>query len=391
MHILIFEVALSGHHANYLEHIAALFLSKGHRVTVSVLEKHVSEPMFSKLHNAYPQQLKVSALPELSLSLKIAKRLGVAGTELRHWLMFKIFFQQLNATEKVDTVFFPYLDYCLHVISLLGSPSMSVSWAGICMRPSFHYRDFGVLAPEPKWRSIKARLFRRLLRQRGLKKIFTIDELLEKHVHQKHPSLATRLMFVPDPAELSSRYDQASARNLLRLVHDDFIVLVYGAIDQRKGVDQLLQGLTHQKMLRNVRVLVVGRHTPALREQFSREPLVTSIDTYADCNTEEAAFRAADVVWMGYRSHYVMSGVLVLAAMAGKPVLATRSGLIGWMTQRYALGLTIDCDNGFEVAKALHSLLTAQTTVLSNSGMQTIRQRHAWAEFNSRILKSLRY
>jgi glycosyltransferase involved in cell wall biosynthesis len=386
MHIVIFEVALSGHHANYLSHLATLFLSQGHRISVTLLEEHHVDPVIVELLGNFPDRFKLIPLREGAFLRRGTKRLGVVGSELKCWLMFRQAFKRLQAGEQVDQVFFPYLDYCLHAIALLGSPCGSVPWSGICMRPSFHYHAAGVLAPIPKWRRVKAWLFRKLLGQRSLKTLFTIDELLEQQVHLEHPTITPRLVYVPDPAELSTRHNQASARNLFRLAQDDFVILVYGAIDPRKGIDQLLQGVRGQQLARKVRILVAGRHTPALREQLCHEHLVTSIDGYADSETEEAAFRAADAVWMGYRAHYVMSGVLVLAAFAGKPVIATRNGLIGWMTQQHSLGMAIDCEDPAKVNAAVRNLIN-QATWPPSMGMAGIQQRHSWHEFNRIILQ----
>ena len=384
MHILIFEIALSGHHANYLEHLAGQFLGQGHRVTVSVRESDLGDALFARLDKAHPGRFAVHPLPvDTPLTIRI-NRLGIAGFELRNWWGFQRFFSTLNAQDPVDRVFFPYLDYCLHAIGLLGSPSGRVPWAGICMRPSFHLNRAGVIAPHPKYAAAKQRLFYRMLRRPALISVFTIDELLSIHTHRERPGLAPRLTYIPDPAELSNSTDRARARTQLHIDPSDFVVLVYGAIDDRKGVDLLLAGIRGQQFPRPVRVLAVGRHTPALRSILAAEPGLISIDAYVDADTEEAVFRASDLVWMGYRSHYAMSGVLVLAARAGIPVVATHNGLIGWMTRRHDLGSAIDCENSKTVTQKLQEHISAQGTA-PTPGMEDVKRRHTWDEVNRLI------
>ena len=389
MHILILEAGLTGHHANYLEHIATTFLKQNHRLTISVREEYSNNPLFTRLKASHPRCVSIKVIPPLPRWTRVFSRLGVVGSELSYWLMFKRLFEQLYVKDRVDQVFIPYLDYCLYVTAILGSPCDQILWSGICMRPSFHYGDAGVIAPKPKWSAIKERLFYRLLRQRSLQKLLTIDELLEQQTKEKFPMNAHKLTFVPDPAELTGDFDRTSARQRLGISEQDFVILVYGAIDNRKGVEYLLAGVRDKPFPKSIKILVMGKHAPELRNQMLCEPQVISIDQYVDAATEEAGFRAADVVWMGYRSHYSMSGVLVLAAIAAKPVLATRCGLIGWMTRRYTLGVVIDCENSHEVTKAVHALLVASPSVLPNCGMQTMRMRHAWTEFNRSILKAL--
>lgn len=389
MHILILEAGLTGHHANYLERIATIFLAQGHRLTVCVRQEYSDHPLFARVQAQHPGRVDVKVMQPLRSWTQVLGRLGVVGSELSHWLMFKRSFEQLSNTDQVDHVFLPYLDYCLHATALLGSPCGNVSWTGICMRPSFHYSSAGVIAPKPKWRAIKERLFYRLLRQTSLNKLLTIDELLEQQTRRKCPLHTKKLAFVPDPAELTNNFDRISARNQLGIPEQDFVILVYGAIDGRKGVEHLLAGVRNKLFQKNLKILVMGRHTPALKEKLLNEPKVLSIDGYVDTATEEAGFRAADAVWMGYNAHYGMSGVLVLAAVAAKPVLATQNGLIGWMTRRYALGTVINCENSCEVAEAIHILLAAPCSDLPNTGMQNVRMRHTWIEFNRTLLHVL--
>lgn len=384
MHVLILEAGLTGHHANYLERIASTFLAQGHRLTVCVRQEYSDHPLFARVRAQHLGRVDVKVIQPLPSWTQVLGRLGVVGSELSHWLMFKRSFEQVSITDRVDQVFFPYLDYCLHAIALLGSFSIQVPWAGICMRPSFHHAKIGVLTPPPKWGSIKERLFFRLLQQPGLKSIYTIDELLVPYVSKLHQELAPRLQYLPDPAELPHKYSQATARVRLNLAAEEFLIVVYGAIDERKGIDLLLNAVREHHFSRPLRILVAGRHTPALRSQLSGNPLITSIDQYVDHDVEEAVFRAADAVWMGYRSHFSMSGVLVLAAMANKPVIATHNGLIGWFTKKYCAGLAIDCENPKIVANTIQ-LLAETDTPYTGQCLEVIRSTHSWHRFTTII------
>lgn len=388
MHILILEASLTGHHANYLERIAITFLAQSHRLTVCVRQEHSDNPLFARLQSQHPGQVAIKVMQPLPSWTHVFRRLGVVGSELSHWLMFKRSFEQMSHTDHVDHVFFPYLDYCLHATALLGSPCGSVSWSGICMRPSFHYSGAGVIAPKPSWSAIKERLFYRLLRQTSLNKLLTIDELLEQQTRRKHHLHAKKLAFVPDPAEMTNNFDRVSARKQLGIPEQDFVILVYGAIDGRKGVEHLLAGVRNKQFQKNLKILVIGRQSPAMRDKLQGEPLVLSIEGYVDTTIEEAGFRAADVVWMGYNAHYAMSGVLVLAAFAGKPVLATRNGLIGWMTRQHKLGIDIDCKDPEAVSHAI-SDLQMQALDDFGEGMRTLQGRHTWGIFGELVLRSL--
>ena len=55
-----------------------------------------------------------------------------------------------------------------------------------------------------------------------------------------------------------------------------------------------------------------------------------------------AAFGAASIVWLGYKHHYGASANIVKAGSMRLPIVACESGLIGWQTQKYRLGVTVD-------------------------------------------------
>jgi glycosyltransferase involved in cell wall biosynthesis len=387
VHILVFEIGLSGHHANYLERTVGLFLARGHRVTIGVSDVHINDPVFARLQADHPLGARVRALPPVTPLLGQLHRLGVPGSELKHWLLFRRFFSLVNASDPVDRAFFPYLDYCLHTTAWLGPPSGQIPWAGICMGPCFHHAEAGIASPPVRQRAIKEALFYRLLRLPQLTALYTIDPWLLPHVTQKHSELASRLRYLPDPSELASHVDRVTARSMLGISEADFVVLVYGTIDSRKGVDLLLKGVRDGLLSDKVRVLVVGRQTAALSEMLDQDPLVTAVNRFVDTALEAAAFSAADTVWLGYRSHYVMSGVLVLAAQAGKPVIATSQGLIGKMVTHNALGAAIDCTDPKQVALALLSAIS-QGACQPTAGMVRIKETHTWDEANRIISQS---
>lgn len=384
MHILISEVALSGHHANYLEHLALLFLSHGHRVTASVRDTELDHPTLTQLGDRYPERFRAEPLPQTDILGRWLSTKGIVGAELATWWTLRRFFGHLDRRDPVDQVFYPYLDYCLHASALLGPPSGSIPWAGICMRPSFHLRRSGVVAPVPSFAKGKEWLFHRLLTAKGLMALFTIDELLWRDTSKTREDLVPRLRFMADPASLGTTLDRTGARIRLDLAPDEFVILVYGAIDHRKGIDLLLDGLKGQHFQKRVRVLVVGKHTAELRQTLAHEPLVTCLDGYVDKATEEAAFRSADLVWLGYRSHYAMSGVLVLAAIAGVPVIATHKGLIGWMARENELGDVIDTEQASEITQCVLRRTDA-FAAMPTSGMNTVSSRHTWDEAIHRI------
>lgn len=350
MHILILEARLSGHHPVYLEKIAAGLINAGHHVTVAIAAQDADHPSISSLSKLFSTSVIVFLIDDTLLSGALSSRLGDAGREIAMHRLYSKIYRQVDNRSKVEHVLLPYLDYCLHAIALLGTPFGTTPWSGICMRPSFHYAHCGVIAPKPKYSTVKEWLFFRLLRVRTLKKLLTIDEPLHDYVIQRHPALQSRIGYLPDPAEMHGDHTYESARAKLSIKKDQKIILVYGAIDARKGLEELLIAFDDKNMPDHTALLIVGKQSSWAKSHLSEnigrhlreQGRLYELNSFADDDTQQMAFSASDLVWLGYRDHYGMSGVLILAAIAQKPVIATNEGLIGWYTRNYRLGTTID-------------------------------------------------
>jgi glycosyltransferase involved in cell wall biosynthesis len=350
MHIFLVETVMSGHHSIYMGRIAAGFIKAGHQVTVSVLQSDVQHPSVLQLQVEYGADLNIFPINDAEYNAAFQTRLGEVGREIALRRLFGDVYQKINDKKKVDHVFLPFLDYCLYAFGLLGSPFGKTKWSAICMRPSFQYTYFGVIAPKPKLAAVKEWLFFKLLRIKTLVKLFTIDELLAQYVTEKYPAYIPCIQYLPDPAELHGDHTYESARQALDIPTHAKVVLVYGAIDERKGLDALVQAAASSDTPQHVHVLVVGKQTAWAKQFLStshaqileRSNRLHVIDDFVNDATQQMVFAACDVVWLGYRNHYTMSGVLVLAAISNKPSIATRDGLIGWMVKNRKLGCAIN-------------------------------------------------
>jgi glycosyltransferase involved in cell wall biosynthesis len=388
MHVMIFERTMSGHHAGYLAEISRCFLRKGAHVTIAIAKDEVANPVLKELIVHGGEQITLHTYSALEYDLMVGKRAWLITRELGLRRLLKRVYISVAANLAVDYVFLPYADGCLYSIALLGSPFGSTCWSGICMRPVFHLRKCGVSFPRSLFvEPIKEMLFMRLVRSRRLRHLFSIDELLVRYVKNKNE--VTRLSFAPDPCDTTKLINKAEARRQLKLPEHALVILVFGFLDQRKGLDSLLLSCETLKFPQTAHLLVVGTQS-----EWAASVLATSsaqklraterlheIDKYVTSDTEALAFSAADVVWLGYRGHYAMSGVLVLAACAGRPVVAAEDGLIGWYVKRYSLGETVNVEDPEQIATAFTALEARLRFVINEPGGQSCFAQNTWDQF----------
>lgn len=392
-HVLLLEVWLSGHHSNYLSKIASSYLKLGCQVTVAVSQKYMDHPSLSELAKNFNSSLHIVLLCETDCKKSMQSKYRHVGREIGLWRLFQSICKDVNANRKVDFVFLPYADYCLNAIGLLGSPFGNIAWGGICMRQSFHFNSCDVIAPKTTLIYLKRLLFIRVLCVQTLKCLFSIDELLVDFVRKHYSKLAAKLSYLPDPAEPAQDLDAAKLRKRYKIPLKTKVILIYGAIDERKGMFNLLDTLESRDDLCNWHVLVVGMQSELVRNAFltsrwarlERSSRIHTIDEFVTIETEHHMFAMCDVVWAAYVNHYTMSGVVVRAGMYSKPVIACEEGLIGWYAREKGVGIAVDCD-----AKKLHEVILAMndSALVLQMGESGLRQfsSNTWDNATGSIL-----
>ncbi len=352
------EPYASGHHAPYILWMVQGIINEGINVTVVTSTESMAHPCMQQLvtmsENQVANQGSLKVNGEI-LSSGVLGKLMQSGTfghiarESFFWCLFRTWFLKYSNPDSPDVVFLPYLDYCLYGIGLFGSPFAHTPWTGVAMRPSFHFKDMGITTPQSILVSFKKILFFRLLKNATLTCLLTIDETLNEYVNTRYPQ-QFRMSFLPEPVQFENLPDTISAKKEMGLSSNRLLILVYGSITLRKGVAELLNALNKADFPDNVDVMLAGKISPPIKAKISElwvESLITKgrlivLDRFISKNEESAVFAASDMVWLGYRNHYTPSGVLLQAAAAGKPILASDKGVIAWQVRKYNLGRIVN-------------------------------------------------
>jgi glycosyltransferase involved in cell wall biosynthesis len=364
MNILIIEPFASGHHGKYLQWIASVILARGHHIQLGIFKESLEHPSVRELLSSCGPNLSVISAPTQPYA-SVEGRVWNMGREmLKFRRIMGSFYAKAVRRERVDLVLLPYLDYCTYALALLGTPFGRTAWSGIVMRPAFHYSSMGVKAPQTRSDPWKERLFHRLLSSRHLRALFTIDKTLEEYIHTSGRPHASRLHYIPDVTEPMPAMNRHQARQMLGIPVSAKVILAYGQLSTRKGIDALTRATVDGVFPSDVHILLAGEQSPDL-EKILRAPIADQlrlnkrlheIKRY-HCNQDSTAvFSAADVVWVGYQRHYQMSAVLVQAASVGLPVIACEEGLIGWLTRRYRAGVVVSTSSPPTIARAIKEL-----------------------------------
>jgi len=356
--IAIIEPNFSGHRWRYAEWIANACIDAGERCVIVTDRAHAAHPLAQRIASNADAALRIAPL---DLRASTRGPLHSPSAYARFHRMFRHALAEVSTTMPVRLVVVPYADYFFYTLGLLGSPFGATDWIGLVMGATFHHAEVGVRTPRrPIVDRTKRMLFARSMRTAGLRALLTIDPTLpDWFARTRAAHDAAPLEYVADPFPDTRADDPAHARARLGLDPHVRYLLVYGAISERKGVRELVQALAHD--VDAPTLLIAGEQDPEIHaffaghlQRLAHAPVV--LDRFITDDVERALFSACDAVWLGYRHHYGMSGVLVQAYRFGKPVIATADGLIGWFCRDGQLGPRIDDLSRASIAHALDAL-----------------------------------
>ncbi|HEY9852602.1 MAG TPA: glycosyltransferase family 4 protein [Leptolyngbyaceae cyanobacterium] len=396
--IMLFDLSVKGHHPNYIQHLIKYWyeqkLSGNLYIVVSpkFLQEHADVVETAKSDRQKNIQF-IAITPEEEANLNSRKsRLKRAFRNFQEWQIFCKYAKKLNATHGL----LMYFDTCELPLALGGKPPCPFS--GIYFRPTFHYNELTNYFPSQKerlqqWREKIA--LSRILQNPQLQNLFCLDFLAVKHFDKFNTHV--RAVTLPDPVEIfkTSELDSIGLRASLGIEQNRKIFLLFGALTTRKGIYQLLDAVSalSDEICQKMCLLLVGESNieaqlkSRIAEICQSKP-IQIINRYEFIPEEDVQgyFQLTDVVLAPYQRHVGMSGILLLAAAAEKPVLSSDYGLMGEIVRSYELGITVDSTVPQEIGQALVRFLSGDSEKLCDrSKMKSFAEQNSAEEF-SRII-----
>lgn len=363
--IMLFDLSIRGHHPNYIQHLINYWQKHHFSGHLSI----VVSPKFLTAHSDVVASASISDRSNIQFvaispeeEAKLNSRKSRFQRVFRNFQEWQICCQYAKAL-KADSCSLMYFDTCELPLALGGKSPCPFS--GIYFRPTFHYHEFSNYVPSGKERLQQWReklVLSRILRNPNLQNLFCLDPFVVKHFDKFHSRV--RAVALPDPVEKFDKPELPinSLKEKLGISTERRVFLLFGALTERKGISQLLDSISalSPEICQKICLLLVGESNikkqieSKIAEIIQTKP-VQIIGNYEFVAEKDVGgyFQVADVVLAPYQRHVGMSGILLLAAAAEKPVLSSNYGLMGEIVRRYELGLTVDSTAPQEIAKGL--------------------------------------
>ncbi len=243
--------------------------------------------------------------------------------------------------------------------------SLPIAISGLWFRPNFHYSEAGYLHEGMRQRAtalVKSVVARTLCGRKAMRRIFVVDPCAAEYAARHFDS--DKMRFLPDPMA----YPTKACPRAASVPRDRCVFGVVGAISRRKGILSILGALRllTPAIQRRVELRIVGCALESERAELvgaidrARDATLTRLSWVNGFVSDEAidlAIVQSDVLLLLYQRFIGSSGLLIRAALHGRPVVATRYGLIGAAVNRHCLGWTIDPYDQERIAQSIAQAL----------------------------------
>ena len=388
--VLVLELLSAGHHPRYVRWLLESEIGKSAELILASRKEMFDHAEIKACSTLFtPHVMDVG--PRLGALLE--KDVGAVELFFRSWMIGDLYRKTcslLARIKPIDFVIVPYFDNCILGLAIPSEAFYGVPWTTITMRTEFHYGEMGVIAKQQKFSFLRRLLFNRIIRQKSAVAVFTIDPTLAEFAKKQDNPLLHKVLYLPDPVpHYKAIPSKLEARQQLAVPLDVRLILLYGELSARKGIDLLLQALADAECSRAVHVLLAGRYSEGRQitasEAFQRllaEGRLHTIEGYLEDEQEQQVLAAADCIWVKYCGFYGMSSIMVLSGVHGLPVIATQEGVIGYFVRKYEIGVTVDSGDRRAVVAALNRMVTEPEFFLRLGGNgKLVFERHTVPEF----------
>lgn len=350
----------AGHYPAYLGHLLQALSNADQHITVFGPDGLMmsDEPLLQVLHQNN-LQIEFQPLPS-ELKQRLVGRKNILQGSLNEWAAL----ERHVVKNKADILFHFYLDSILFPLSL--GKRFPVDLAGILFRTDFYYRRPRELAVEPWLRYFRQRLkgfwLKRALKNSALTHALVLDPNASRILSKT--ANGDKISFLPEPVWQGTvgPEDVFKLHSSLRIAESRTKFLLFGMLDERKGVVELMDAVASldDQFLKGMAIIFAGPESKRvsimlderLPELHKRGLQTVRIDRFILESEIAGYFESSDVILLLYKNHIGMSNVLVRAAKAEKPVIASDYGLIGRLTEEFELGITVDVTSLDQIKRA---------------------------------------
>ena len=384
--ILLFDTITDGHHPDYIIHLIGFYSgNKDVELYVSTGESFKSQFDERQKAEDNPWGDNVTFLPIPTDKLNSIHSKSIYLRSIIEWNLLVETAHSINASQ----VLLMYFDYYQLGIWIGKKAPCPVS--AIYFRPNFTENDNGIYPQIKKW------MLSKVLKSGQIQNLFCLVHALVPYM--KGQKTETQIIPICDPIKQFqiSKSEIAEFINKFKVPTDKQIFLNFGYLDDRKGMEVFIDACAalSSEALAKICLLLAGPvpeyYEKIIEAKIAEVPELEVIRCYGYLPAREVqiCFEISDVVLILYQDFLNMSSVLIRAAMANKPNLATQTGMIGELVSKHNVGITVDATSVSEVGNELKAIIKNGISY-SEDNLKQLAEENSLNSFLSTIDQAIR-
>jgi glycosyltransferase involved in cell wall biosynthesis len=389
MKVLFYASNHRGHYFSYLAKAMPAFLECGVQVSLAASPEAFVSPEFDRCLQPFGdqiQQVKIERLPSSPLRNAFQR-----ARQLR----------RIVREQQPDHLWVLYADGLWQIVTLLGKLGYRVFPAGLTTEAWMYRGKFTYPGNRSPGALLRRGLFRQALRRDDFTKLHLDDELLFEFA-SRVTSRRVKTVLTPNPVESYEPVSTTEARRKMSLPDKGYYIGITGMISGFKGVPQLLDAFTELMSGERIRadtfLLLAGPQHPEIRMLLTRSPYaelvekgkLISIDRFLGQREMFLATSACDLIAAVYPSHSGRSSIILWAAAAGRPVLGSAKGCIGYVVEKQRLGSTVDPTDHVALCRAVATAINQPYSDDMRANARRYAQTHSLERYRETATRLVR-
>ena len=337
MRVLIFEPDHEGHRLHYIRTMLPGLLD------VTRTRNHCARvrSAISKEFAVHISDLAGRVEIDASMARPAGGGLKTARAKLRA-------LKQSIARSRAEHVYIPYGDGLAQLLGLPGAWRWAIP-RGIEVE-TLLFRGAAAYPQVGAKERLKSRVSLAAAARPPWSSLFHLDPLVYAWAQERGGALAERLRLMAEVVEPPSTSGRATI--LPRGSGCPRVAAISArrvCLTRHKGIELFLRAFAAASLPQSDRLLLAGLQGPEIRALLAGEfaPLVrtgrvVSLDRILSVEDFADAIAAMDVVCVPYPRHIGSASIVIRAAAAARPVLATNFGWCGYIVPQFDLGRTVD-------------------------------------------------
>jgi len=380
MKILIIETEIDGHYISlYLKNIVREILSRKIESLTIITKKSVTAGKNYKFFKN--KKINIFYIRDIKKPKKY-NFLSLFIYQIRYYFNIKKSFNKISKNKKFDLVYVNTLDHFDKALSIFGSPFKKVNFYGLFNHIRFHLNYFK-LERNFLFRYLYEILFRRILNIKYLKNIFTVDDYIKTYLDFQNID-NNKIIKVNEALNIQntviSKKKETAFKKKYLLSKNDFIILVYGAIRNDKGIKYLINSVISNNFNKKIKIIIAGKCDSKILDdlkqfqkfsnKFNFEIII--FNYFINETFQSILFSVSNLVWVGYTKYYGSSGVYYLAGHMKRPVIINNKGTLYYLNKKYKIGVATDVTDPKKVCDNINFIMHSGLRYYKNNFKQFI-------------------